>query len=203
MRWDEAERNAQVVGARERLPFVGEAQLDDRHFEAMEQLRVLYGYPEGMPLAPFFATLAHSPEFFAGYIDLGVTASIRSALPARVRELAILRTGWLHGAPYLWGEHVHSSRDRVLSRAEIERITQGSQAEGWDELDGAVLRAAEDLHADSMICDETWDLLARHLDAKQLLELPIVIGHYVMTAYVQNSLRTRLTDNNPDGLATR
>ncbi|MAC58614.1 MAG: carboxymuconolactone decarboxylase [Novosphingobium sp.] len=203
MRWDETERNAQVVGARERLPFVGEDQLDDRHFEAMEQLRVLYGYPEGMPLAPFFATLAHSPEFFAGYIDLGVTASIRSALPARVRELAILRTGWLHGAPYVWGEHVHSSRDRVLSSEEIERITQGSQAEGWDELDRAVLRAAEDLHADSMICDETWDLLASHLDARQLLELPIVIGHYVTTAYVQNSLRTRLTDNNPGGLATR
>mgnify|MGYP001999439868 FL=1 len=203
MRWDETERNAQVVGARERLPFVGEDQLDDRHFEAMEQLRVLYGYPEGMPLAPFFATLAHSPEFFAGYIDLGVTASIRSALPARVRELAILRTGWLHGAPYVWGEHVHSSRDRVLSSEEIERITQGSQAEGWDELDRAVLRAAEDLHADSMICDETWDLLASHLDARQLLELPIVIGHYVTTAYVQNSLRTRFTDNNPGGLATR
>ena len=203
MRWNEAERNAQVVGARERLPFLSEDQLDDRHFEAMEQLRVLYGYPEGMPLAPFFATLAHSPEFFAGYIDLGVTASIRSALPARVRELAILRTGWLHGAPYVWGEHVHSSRDRVLSSEEIERITQGSQAEGWDELDRAVLRAAEDLHADSMICDETWDLLASHLDARQLLEPPIVIGHYVTTAYVQNSLRTRLTDNNPGGLATR
>ena len=54
-----------------------------------------------------------------------------------------------------------------------------------------------------MICDETWDLLASHLDARQLLELPIVIGHYVTTAYVQNSLRTRLTDNNPEGLATR
>ncbi|MCT2399725.1 carboxymuconolactone decarboxylase family protein [Novosphingobium mangrovi (ex Huang et al. 2023)] len=203
MGWDAAERTEQVVGSRERLPFLDKDQLDQRHFEAMEQLRVLYGYPEGMPLAPFFATLAHSPEFFAGYIDLGVTASIRSALPARVRELAILRTGWLHGAPYIWGEHVHSSRDRVLSREDIERITQGSQAGGWDELDRAVLRAAEELHANSMIGDETWNLLASHLDARQLLELPIVVGHYVMTAYVQNSLRTRLTDNNPDGLETR
>ncbi|WP_052223064.1 carboxymuconolactone decarboxylase family protein [Novosphingobium malaysiense] len=201
--WDDVERTAQVVGSRERLPFLGEDQFDERHFTAMEQLRVLYGYPEGMPLAPFFATLAHSPEFFAGYIDLGVTASIRSALPARVRELAILRTGWLHGAPYLWGEHVQSVRDRILTGEEIERITQGAQAEGWDELDRAVLRAAEDLHEDSMICDETWDILARHLDERQLLELPLLVGHYVMTAYLQNSLRTRLTDNNPDGLATR
>lgn len=202
MRWDAEARNRQVLGEVERLPFLGDEALDDRHFAALEQLRVLYGYPEGMPLAPFFATLAHSPEFFAGYIELGVTASIRSALPERARELAILRTGWLHGAPYMWGEHVHSARDRVLTAEEIERITLGSQAEGWSELDRAVLRAAEDLHGDAMIADETWALLANHLDERQLLELPILIGHYVMTAFVQNSLRTRLSEHSA-GLATR
>lgn len=203
MKWDAEARNRQVLGARERLPFVGAESLQERHFEAMEQLRVLYDYPEGMPLAPFFANLAHSPDFFAGYIDLGVTTSIRSALPARLRELAILRTGWLHGAPYLWGEHVHSTRERVLCGEEIERVTQGSDAPGWDEIDSAVLRAAEELHADSMICDGTWDVLARHLDHRQLLELPILVGHYAMTAYVQNSLRSRLTEHNTRGLAAR
>ncbi|MCJ2187933.1 carboxymuconolactone decarboxylase family protein [Novosphingobium beihaiensis] len=203
MSWDAAARTGQVTGARERLPFLSEDQLDERHFAAMEQLRVLYGYPEGMPLAPFFATLAHSPDFFAGYIDLGVAVSMRSALPLRLRELAILRTGWLHGAPYLWGEHVHTSRGKVLSPEEIERITQGSQAPEWDALDRAVLRAAEELHEDAMIGDAAWEVLAQHLDARQLLELPILAGHYVMTAFVQNSLRTRLTENNPAGLAAR
>lgn len=203
MGWDAKARNRQVLEGEERLPFLGEDDLDDRHFAAMERLRVLYGYPEGMPLAPFFANLAHSPEFFAGYIDLGVTASIHSALPVRVRELAILRTGWLHGAPYLWGEHVHSARDRVLTSEEIERITCGSQAPGWSELDRAVLRAAEELHGDAMIGDETWNVLAAHLDDRQLLELPMLVGHYVLTAYVQNSLRSRLTEHNTEGLAAR
>lgn len=201
--WDAAARTVQVTGARERLSFLSEEQLDDRHFAAMEQLRVLYGYPEGMPLAPFFATLAHSPEFFAGYIDMGVTTSIRSALPQRQRELAILRTAWLHGAPYVWGEHVHSTRDRVLASEEIERITEGSGAPDWAELDRAVLQAAEDLHRDAMISDAVWAVLARHLDERQLLELPMVVGHYVLTAFLQNSLRSRLTENNPGGLATR
>ena len=203
MTWDAEARNRQVLGAGERLPFLSEESLDERHFAALEQLRILYGYPEGMPLAPFFATLAHSPEFFAGYIDLGVTASIRSALPERVRELAILRTGWLHGAPYLWGEHVHSSRGRVLGSEEIERITQGSQAPGWDELDRAILRAVEELRDDSMIGEETWNILAAHLNERQLLELPMLVGHYVLTAFVQNSLRSRLTEHNTEGLAAR
>ncbi|MCJ2177282.1 carboxymuconolactone decarboxylase family protein [Novosphingobium album (ex Hu et al. 2023)] len=203
MPWDAAERTKQVTGARERLPFLSEDQLDERHFAAMEQLRVLYGYPEGMPLAPFFATLAHSPEFFAGYIDLGVAASIRSALPDRVRELAILRTGWLYGAPYLWGEHVKATRGKVFTPDEIERITEGPEAPGWGELDRAVMQAADDLHSDAMISDAVWGVLAQHLDERQLLELPMLVGHYVLTAFLQNSLRSRLTENNPAGLAAR
>ncbi|MFC0204259.1 carboxymuconolactone decarboxylase family protein [Novosphingobium soli] len=206
MAWDEtgdaAARDRQVLGGRERLSFLGEDSLDARHLEAMEQLRLLYGYPEGMPLAPFFANLAHSPEFFAGYMALGVTASTRSALPARVRELAILRTSWLCGAPYAWGEHVHATRERLFSPDEIARITQGAAAGGWDDLDRAVLCAAEELHADAMIGDATWAVLADHLDERQLVELPILVGHYVMTAYVQNSLRTRLTEHG-QGLSAR
>ena len=203
MQWDAAARTAQVAGGRERLPFLEEDQLDERHFTAMEQLRLFYGYPEGMPLAPFFATLAHSPEFFAGYLDLGVTASVRSALPPRVRELAILRTGWLYGAPYLWGEHVRLVRGKVLSPGEIERITQGSEASGWSVPDRIVLRAVEELHGNAMIGDGTWAGLAEYFDERQLLELPMLVGHYVLTAFVQNSLRMRLTENNPGGLAAR
>lgn len=201
MAWDAQQRTEQVIGKRERVPFLKEDELDERHFAAMEQLRVLYGYPEGEPLAPFFATLAHSPEFFAGFMDLGVAASIRSALPARVRKLAILRTGWLNGAPYLWGEHVHTARG-LLTREEIDRIAAGSKAEGWQPFDRAILQAAEELHADAMIGDATWAALAEHLDHRQLVELPILIGHYVMTAYLQNSLRSRLNAHNP-GLTAR
>jgi 4-carboxymuconolactone decarboxylase len=202
MKWDAQARDRQVLGERERLPFMGEDDLDERHLAALEQLRVLYGYPEGMPLAPFFANLAHSPEFFAGYIELGVTASIRSALPARVRELAILRTGWLYGAPYIWSEHVHSARGRVLSSEEIGRIVEGPGAQGWSDADRAVLQAVADLHDDAMISDATWDALAIHFDARQLLELPILIGHYVTTAFLQNSLRTGLTEHG-EGLSAR
>ncbi len=135
-------------------------------------------------------------------MTLGVATTTRSALEPRVRELAILRTVWLHGAPYAWGEHVHATRGALFTPAEIAAIIEGSGAPEWDEADRAVLRAAEDLHGEAMIAEATWQALARHLDERQLLELPILIGHYVMTAFLQNSLRTRLTEHG-EGLAAR
>jgi alkylhydroperoxidase family enzyme len=203
MAWDAQARDRQVLGAGERLSLLDEDRLDHRHRAAMDELRVLYGYDADLPLDPFFATLAHSPEFFAGYMALGVAVATRSALPVRLRELAILRTAWLCGAPYAWGEHVHATRGMLLlSAAEIARIVTGSRAPEWGDLDAAVLRAVEELHGEAMIADATWDVLAGHLDERQLLELPILVGHYVMTAYLQNSLRTSLTVHG-EGLAAR
>lgn len=63
----------------------------------------------------------------------------------------------------------------------------------WGDLERAVLQAVEELHADALIGDATWSVLAGHLEERQLVELLILIGHYVTTAYLQNSLRTALT----------
>jgi hypothetical protein len=89
-----------------------------------------------------------------------------------------------------------------LTDEEIERCTRGSTAEGWSEHERAVLKAVEELHASHMISDETWAVLARSWEDKQLTEFPILVGAYTMTAMQQNSLRYRLADNNP-GLAHR
>jgi alkylhydroperoxidase family enzyme len=153
-------------------------------------------------LHSFYGILAHSPEFLAGYMDLGIAITAACALPGRSRELLILRTGWLCGAPYQWGEHVRIARDHSLSSDDIERVTHGSAAPGWTAQDRALLRAAEELHADAMIGDETWQALAQFLDQRQLLEVPIVVGHYHTTAFLQNAVRVALNDHNP-GLSSR
>lgn len=190
------------VTAGGRLSLLPGERLDDRHAAAIERLRLIYDYPEGQPLDPFYAVLAHSPDFFAAFMDLGIAITASSAMPARLRELLILRTGWLCGAPYQWGEHVIASRALGLGKDEVERITLGSQAPGWDAQECAILRAAEELHADAMIGEETWRALAAFLDERQLLELPMIVGHYHTTAFVQNALRISLTAHNP-GLAAR
>jgi 4-carboxymuconolactone decarboxylase len=109
-------------------------------------------------------------------------------LPARVRELAILRTGWLCAAEYEWGQHVLIGRQAGLTDEEISRVRQGPDAAGWTELESAVLRAADELHADACISEGTWQALAAQLDEPQLIELPMLVGQYHLVAFTLNSL---------------
>lgn len=141
-------------------------------------------------------TMLRHPELFARQTDIGIQLLGQGALSGRDRELAILRIGWLCKAPYEWGEHVHVAKKVGITSEEIERITIGSAAPEWCEHERAILCAVEELYEHAMISDATWATLAKCLDDRQLIELPIVIGQYQTVAYYQNSLRLRLHDGN-------
>jgi alkylhydroperoxidase family enzyme len=141
-------------------------------------------------------TMLLHPELFALHTDVGLQLLARGALSLRDRELAVLRTAWLCQAPYEWGEHVMVGKRFGLTSADIARVIDGPDAEGWDEHDGAIIRAVDELHSNAMIADATWATLAKRLDERQLIELPIVVGQYQSVAYYQNSLRLRLHTGN-------
>jgi len=147
-------------------------------------------------------TMLRHPELFSRHIHVGLQLLGKGVLAARDRELAILRIGWLCRAPFEWGEHVQVAKKVGITSDEIERVTQGSSADGWSERDAAIIKATEELHADAMISNDTWAVLEKYLDTQQLIELPIVVGQYQTVAYYQNSLRIRLHEGN-DGLKAR
>jgi alkylhydroperoxidase family enzyme len=147
-------------------------------------------------------TLVRHPALYERLTDMAVQLQGRGTLAPRDRELAVLRVGWLCQAPYEWGEHVRLAKQAGLSSEEIGRVTQGSSAPGWSAHEAAILRAAEELHERAMISDATWSALSDHLDERQLIELPILIGQFTLVAYLQNALRMRLGHRNP-GLKAR
>jgi alkylhydroperoxidase family enzyme len=79
-------------------------------------------------------------------------------------------------------------RSAGLSVAEIERIPDGPEADGWTGRQAAILSATDELHDDGMISDATWQALASHLDEKLLVELCFLVGHYEMLAMTISSL---------------
>jgi len=193
----------QILGAPPRVEPIPPEDLDDRALEPIMRMREYRDYPMDAAIThPFYLTLGRSPDMFRSFMNLGVSATLESTIPIRLRELVVLRCGWLCGAPFEWGEHVMGAKHAGLTSEEIERVTEGFEAPGWTELDRALLEAVEELHQDAMISDATWAVLANHFDERQLVELPIIVGHYHMTAFIQNSLRTRLNDNNV-GLSAR
>jgi len=144
------------------------------------------------PLLNIFRTLAHHPKLMKRWLVFGSHVLGRSSLPARDRELAILRVGWLCRAEYEWSQHVEIARQSGVSDAEIRRVADGPDAEGWSEAERALLRATDELHADAFVSDAVWEELSRHYDTTQLLDLVFTVGQYHLVSMALNTLGVQL-----------
>jgi alkylhydroperoxidase family enzyme len=134
-----------------------------------------------------YRTLLRHPGLFRRWTPFAGKL-LAGKLVARDRELLILRTGWRCQAAYEWGHHVSLGRDAGLSDQEIERVKDGPDAPGWSPHDAALLRVADELHDGARVTDATWATLASTYDERQLIEIPMLVGHYQMVSYLINTL---------------
>ncbi|GAA0300115.1 hypothetical protein GCM10009087_07440 [Sphingomonas oligophenolica] len=202
-----AAREAEILGKPPRLAPVDRASVAAEVQAITAKLREeVVGDAAPIPLdmiPEIMFTLCRYPELWGAIIDLSLPLQNATAvLPARARQLAILRTAWLLQAPYEWGEHVKHGRKIGFSEDDIDRIIIGSSASGWDADDRAIVSACEELRGNAMVTDETWDKLGERLNDHQRFELLVLIGHFTNVAYFQNTLRLKLERSN-EGLKAR
>lgn len=151
----------------------------------------------GRPMDNIFRTLAHHPKLFKRWLVFGNYILMKSSFPARERELAILRIGWLCRAEYEWGQHVLIGKQEGLLDEEIARIPSGPDADGWSDRDRVILSAVDELHDDAFIGEPTWQALAAHFDTEQLLDLVFTVGQYNLVSMVLNTLGVQLDERLP------
>ena len=116
----------------------------------------------------------------------------RSTLSDRVREMVTVRVAWLRRGEYEWAQHVKMAQAAGMSQAEVDAISQGPDAAIWEPLDAALLRSVDEIVAGRNISDETWQLLAEHLDRQQLMDLVFTVGAYDMLAMACNTVGLEL-----------
>ncbi len=139
-----------------------------------------------------FRTLAHHPKLIKSWLSFGTYLLSESTLPARDREIAILRVGWLCKSGYEWGQHVVIGKKAGLSDEDIERITRGAGAEGWSAAESALLRATDELHEDSFVGDVSWTALSEHYSTKQLMDFVFTVGQYHLVSMALNTFGVQL-----------
>jgi len=171
-----------------RIAPLSESEWDGETREVLDGLR-----REGR-VYNIFATLARHPKLLKRWLVFGNHILSKSALPAREREMVILRMGWLCRAEYEWGHHVAIGKQAGLSSDDIRRVAAGPDAFGWDPFEAALLRAVDELHEDSFISDSTWKALAGRYDTQQLLDLIFTAGQYTMVSMALNSCGVQLEE---------
>lgn len=182
-------RQQHIVGAPMRVPPLPQDALGSDVRELVARIGATLGYEPPEELTTYFALMAHHPALFRCNIETGIMFFTQSALPPRERELAVLRTAWLAGAPYEWGEHVDIGRKLDIGPDDTDRVRLGPDAPGWSEHERALLGAVDELVANQMISDAVWASLAQTYSEPQLIELPALVGQYFAVAMIQNSLR--------------
>jgi len=152
-----------------------------------ESARTLVEQASGGGAVNIFTTLVRHRRLFRRWSAFGGVL-LTGTLPARDRELLILRTGWLCQSPYEWGQHVRLAKAAGLSDEEIQRVAVGTDAPGWSDLEATLLRAADELHADACITDSTWAALAAAYTVEQMIEVPMLVGQYHLVSFTLNSV---------------
>jgi alkylhydroperoxidase family enzyme len=138
-----------------------------------------------------FTTLARQPELFRRWLGFG-GALLFGRLPGRLRELVILRTAFRFDGPYEWAHHIELGATQGVSAAETAALGGDLSDVEWDPLERAALAAVDETADEGAVADGTWSILATHFDSGDLVELLMLIGHYMMLSSVLRSLRVPL-----------
>jgi alkylhydroperoxidase family enzyme len=140
------------------------------------------GRGAGIGMTPrVFSTLARHRRLFRAWLRFAGRLMPGGKLPRRDTELVILRVSVLCGSDYEWGHHDRIGLRVGLTEEQIARV-------GDEQHDDVLLRAVDELVRDHVIGEETWSALAARYDERQLIELCLLTGHYVMLAGALNSL---------------
>jgi alkylhydroperoxidase family enzyme len=143
-----------------------------------------------------FATLARAPELFRRWMGFG-GALLYGSLPSRLSELVILRTAYRFDGFYEWAQHVEMGQGRGVTLEEMEALgadLAALEAVDWPPLERAALRAVDETREHGAVSDATWAELAALLDDAGLIELLMLIAHYMMLTTVLRSLRMQPED---------
>ncbi|HYV59228.1 MAG TPA: carboxymuconolactone decarboxylase family protein [Acidimicrobiia bacterium] len=175
-----------------RIPPITDEEADEQIRTLLEEVRL-----PNAEAVNIFATLVRYPGLYRRWMPFAGKL-LAGKLPARDRELLILRSAWRCASSYEWGQHVRLANQAGISADEIARVAAGPDAAGWDAADRALLTAVDELHDGACITDTTWDALAGRYDERQLIELPMLVGQYHMLAFALNSFGVEREPGVPD-----
>lgn len=165
------------------------------------------GVPNYMAELAIFQVLLNHPTLARRINDLLATMLWHGSLDIRLRELVIMRIGWLTASDYEWTQHWRVALGLGVSADDLLGVRDWKAHNGFGPGERAVLAATDDVVCDGAVSAESWAACERELgpDPAVLVELVTAIGAWRMVATILHSLAVPLEDGvdswPPDGRA--
>jgi 4-carboxymuconolactone decarboxylase len=137
-----------------------------------------------------YKLLLHTPPLAACWLDLISTARFKTELDGRLREIVIIRVGYLNRTDYVVKQHVPVlSVPEGVSKQESDALADWQSSSFFDARERAALAYADAMTRDIDVSDSVFDALWPHFSERQIVELTVLIGIYNMHTRVFTALR--------------
>jgi 4-carboxymuconolactone decarboxylase len=169
-----------------RLPYPDDASLSAAAREALATL----------PPLNIFRMLAHAESALRPFLRFGGAVLVKLELDPKLRELAILQVAKQAEAEYEWVQHVSVGRTVGLTDEQIAAVERGEfrGAPALNAVEQAVLAFTREVVAGPRVSDETFGAVRAILPPRQIVELLLAIGEYLMLARVMTTLELELDE---------
>lgn len=164
------------------------------------------GVPDYMAELAIFQVLLNHPRLAGRLNDLLAAMLWHGLLDSRLRELVIMRIGWLTGSDYEWTQHWRVAQGVGVTAEDLLGVRNWKEYDGFGPVERAVLAATDDVVRDGAVSAENWAVCKREVssDPAVLVELVAAIGAWRMIASILHSLQVPLEEGltswPPDGL---
>ena len=139
--------------------------------------------------------LANAETAFRPFLRFGGAVLGQLALDPALRELAILRVAQMADAEYEWVQHVPIARQLGVSDAQIDALEREElDADAFSDAERAVLAFTAAVVRGPRVEDTLFGELTRHLPAREIVELLLTIGDYLMLARVMTVLELEVDE---------
>ncbi len=181
-------------------PRIAPLSVDDAKAAAVQA-----GVPElAAELSVFRVWLRH-PKLARWMSDILMGLLWEGTLDARLRELVIMRLGWITGSDYEWTQHWRIAVGVGVSEADLVGVRDWVRHDGFGPAERAVLAAVDEAVRDGVLSEPTWAACCEHVgaDSRVLLELVTAIALWRMVSTVLRTLEVPLEEGvapwPPDG----
>lgn len=148
----------------------------------------------GLGVLNVFKVMAHTPELMKAWWGMMTVLLTRLELPARDRELAILRLFQIKGGAYGFAHHVRIGRQVGITDEQIADLCIHQESPYFNGRDRLVLRYTD---AVTRLDDDTTAIaeqVKRALGERQLVELTFCIANWNLMAHVLEPLRIEMEE---------
>ena len=128
-----------------------------------------------------YKLLLHSPAIAEIWFELINAARWKTDLDGRLREIAIIRIGYLNRCSYVIKQHVPLlSAAEGLSQEECDALADWRASPFFSERERAALAFADASTRDVDVPDTVFEALRPHFTERQIVELTVLVGAYNM-----------------------